>query len=567
MNGKIIRIDTGSGAVLSEPVPAEFNTLGGRGMTSSLICKEVDPLCHPLDAGNKLIFAPGVISGTALSSSNRLSAGAKSPLTGGIKESNSGGVAAFKLARLGIRALILEGLPVDKHWRGLIIRNGETSFFDAQDLYGKGTYETSEILRERYGQGIGMLMIGPAGETGLSSAGINVNDREGEPCRLLGRGGLGAVMGSKFIKAVVIDDNGRDKTESPEELTGLIRKAAKLIKENPATGERFPKYGTAFTILRMNDMHGLPTYNYSQGTFPGAANINGIKIYELLTQRPNGNPTHACMPGCLIRCSNKFVDEKGNAVVGSLDFETLCLLGSNLGLGDLDQIAALNRICNDYGIDTMEIGASIGVAAEAGVVRFGDFPGIKRLLEEVGSGTPLGRIVGSGASVCGKVFGVSRVPVVKDQGMAAYDPRVVKGLGVTYATTPMGADHTAGNMITLPVDHTDKTGKVDLSRSYQINTMLMDILGFCVFSMGIYMQEGVLEEVIDILGKEKITRQDYLDLAKKVLALEIDFNRRAGMNKNRDRLPEFMYREPLPPDNRVFDISDSEIDQTFQDLG
>ena len=243
-------------------------------------------------------------------------------------------------------------------------------------------------------------------------------------------------------------------------------------------------------------------------------------------------------------------------MVGSLDYETLCLLGSNIGIGDLDQVARLNRLCNDIGLDTIETGGTLGVLAEGGLFEFGDFARAEGLIREVGNGTPLGRMVGSGAAVCGKALGVERVPVVKNQGMAAYDPRVIKGNGVTYATSPMGADHTAANTITVQTDHTDPSDKMEVSRSLQVFTTVLDTLGMCIFTgRAVVLDPTVIEEFIEHYLDWKVSFDELKETAKETLGKEREFNRLAGIGEAQDRIPGYMKREPLPPLNTVFDVA------------
>ncbi|HUV08106.1 MAG TPA: aldehyde ferredoxin oxidoreductase C-terminal domain-containing protein [Spirochaetia bacterium] len=565
MKKRIVRVNLSDLNIREEDVPEDLNSLGGRSFTSSVVTKEVPPGCHPLGFENVLVVAPGLLAGTTLTSSNRLSVGGKSPLTGGIKESNSGGVVGFKMARLGIKALIIEGRVEDERkLLGIRIDREGVRFEDLADLKGVATYEASERLRSAYGQKTGLMIAGPAGEMRLPSACISITDPEGEPCRTAARGGLGAVMGSKRLKAVIFDDRGG---ESPmldrDAARAAIKNFTSAIKKNPVTGGLFAKYGTARTLNIVNDLGGLPTRNFSSGSFENADKIGGEALYRTISER-GGMADHPCMPGCIIRCSNKYVDTEGGHVVGSLDYETLCLLGSNLGIGDLDQIAALNRLCNEIGIDTIETGGALGVLAEAGIMSFGDFEGARRLLLEVQAGTPMGRILGSGVTACGRAFGIERVPAVKNQGMAAYDPRVIKGNGVTYALSPMGADHTAGNTIIAAVDHTDPKGKVELSRDLQIFTAVMDSLGLCVFTARPVMEDtAVVEEIIEAFTGLKISFQRLKETAMSILLLERDFNRKAGIGSAQDAIPGFMRREALPPKGTVFDIEEKAMAAFF----
>lgn len=564
---KIVDIDCRTRSVDVADVPEEYTLLGGRALTSTIISNQVDPLCHPLGENNILVVAPGLIAGSTLSSSNRLSVGAKSPLTHGIKESNSGGVASLKLARLGIKALILRNVPEERDFPslGIIIRKDGIFFEDMPFVKGKNTYESADILREKYGDKIGFLLIGAAGERRLSSACISVNDMEGEPCRNIGRGGLGAVLGSKGIKAIVIDDSD---CENPFAGNTQVRDLQKLfankLRENPVTGERFPKYGTAMTLKVVNELGGLPTRNFRSGEFEGAETIGPDALHDTIKER-GGMPTHACMPGCVIRCSNKYVDEQGNPVVGSVDYENMCLLGSNIGISDLDQVVELNFLCNDIGVDTIEIGAALGVLAEGGVFEFGDYPAIRKAVVEIGEGTPLGMVLGAGAEICGRAYGVTRIPVVKGQGMAAYDPRAIKGQGVTYSQSPMGADHTAGNAITLGVDHLDPNVQIEPVQKIHINSTVLDMLGLCAFTGRVSLAEtDLIEKFVDAVAGVSMSFESLQESAKKILLLERDFNVRAGLGPESDRLPEFMMNEALPPHNSVFDVPLAELASFFE---
>jgi len=564
MEKKIYRVDLSARTVREGRLEGEHARLGGRGLTSKLILEETDPLCHPLSSENRLFIAPGMLAGTALSNSNRLSVGAKSPLTGGIKESNSGGVVAYKLGRLGIGAIVLEGRAEPGDLLGIRIDREGVRFEDLDELRGQRIYACADRLRERYGDKVGLMLVGPAGEMRLSAACISVTDPEGEPCRNIGRGGMGAVMGSKGVKALIVDDTGapsplKDKPGARKS----IKRFAELLKQNEVTGHLFAEYGTARTLTIVNGLGGLPTRNFSEGVFERADRLGGEALNRTITDR-GGMAAHACMPGCLIRCSNKYVDESGEPIVGSLDYETLCLLGSNIGIGDMDQVARLNRLCNEVGLDTIETGAALGVLAEGGLLRFGDFERAKQLLEEVGEGTPLGRMVGSGSAVCGKIFGVERVPEVKNQGMPAYDPRVIKGNGVTYAKSPMGADHTAGNAITAQTDHTDPSDKVEISRNLQVFTTVLDILGLCLFSgRAVNLDASVIEEFIQHYLGWKTSFDALREMARGVMKAEREFNRRAGLGDAHDRIPGFMKREPLPPVGTVFDVDQEQLDAFF----
>lgn len=565
MQRTLIHVDLNTRTWGQGQLPQQYQRLGGRALTSRIVADEVDPQVNALSSENLLVLAPGLLAGTALSSANRLSAGAKSPLTGTIKESNCGGVVAHKLGRLGIGAIKLSGTARSEGALiGIRVTRDGVTFEDLSDLKGMDTYTATDALLERYGRKAGVLVIGPAGENRMLTACINVNDPEGEPCRNLGRGGLGAVMGSKGVKAIIIDDAGtKPSVAQPDNLKATIRAYVQALREHPVTGERFAMYGTAATLTGVNALGGLPTKNFRTGVFDNADRIGGERLHETIKSR-GGQFAHSCMPGCVIRCSNKYVDADGNPVVGSVDYETLCLMGSNLGLGDLDQVAELNRLCNEIGIDTIETGATLGVLADSGFFDFGDFEKIKELVLEISAGSPIGRIIGSGAASCGRVFGAERIPTVKNQAMAAYDPRTIKGMGLTYAQSPMGADHTAGNAIVLDVDHSDPSVQLAPVRDLNIKTTVLDAMGLCIFTARVTLANTeLIEQMVRGVHGWDASFDDLMDLAKSTLLLERNFNTRAGFTREDDRLPRFMRTEKLPPHNGVADVPEETIDRFY----
>ena len=565
---KILRTNMSSGHVSQEAVPEQYQTLGGRGLTSRIVFDEVPPNCDPLGPQNKLIIAPGLLGGTTMSSASRLSVGGKSPLTGGIKESNAGGTAAGALARLGIKAIIVEGESLEDHCQYLYISKSAMELRPA-DFAFKGVYSSTRLLLDRYGDKVSIILIGPAGEQGFPTAGVTNTDPEGRPSRYSGRGGLGAVMGIKGLKAIVLDTseapgiNYQDKNSFRE----TVKELTKLLKENPQTGEGYAKYGTAAMASRTNALKGLPTRNFSQGSFECEPFINGEYLYQITTARGGeGTPTHSCMPGCIIRCSNVYADAQGREVVGPLEYETIGLMGSNCGIGNLDDIARLNYICNDLGVDTIEMGATIAVLMDQGVLSFGDAAAVEELLEEIRRSTLMGRVIAQGALITGKVFGSRRIPVVKGQAMAAYDPRAIKGTGTTYATSPMGADHTAGNTIRADIDHTDPSPQAGLSKKVQGLSTLADCLGLCLFALpavGGNMEK--IGQMVQQLHGQKTTKESLLKMAQETLSLERTFNHKAGLGPGTDRLPEFMTREELPGLPSVFDVPEEELDSLHEE--
>jgi len=564
---RILTIDLSKLEITETAVDEKYNLSGGRGLTAKILSAELDPQTDPLSSDNMLLFAPGLLAGYPLSSANRLSVGSKSPLTGGIKESNSGGTGAYNLARLGIRLPKLKGSIGDETLRGIVITMDGAEIIDLPSLKGFGTYETTRQLQKRYGAKITVFSIGPAGEKMYPAAAICATNMEGEPCRVLARGGLGTVMGSKGLKALIVDTSGAPAMERNPGLSDLIKSFAGALRENPVTGDLFPKFGTSMTLGNVNALGGLPTRNFSSGVYEKADCINAEALRNTILQR-GGNPTHACMPGCVIRCSNKYVREDGSPLVGSIEYETICLPGSNLDISIFDTVARLNYLCNDIGIDTMEIGAAMGVLSDAGVLEFGNDEKYINAVESIAhSSDEIGPLPARGAVECGRVTGVRRVPAVKGQSMAAYDPRVIKGMGLTYGLSPMGADHTAGNAITLNIDHNDVHSLVEPVFDLNIKYYILDTLGLCLFTGRVSLADPdfIGRFVSEITGIP--TRFETLyEQAKGDLRLELVFNKKAGLTAESDRIPDFMKEEKLEPNGTIFNVPDSEFRRFYDGL-
>jgi aldehyde:ferredoxin oxidoreductase len=563
---QIWRVNTHARTCEIQPVPERWERLGGRGLTARILLEEIPPACDPLSADNKLIYAPGLLGGHMLTSCDRISIGGKSPLTGGVKESNAGGITGLALSLLGIKALILEDKPDDENWWVLVLSQQGCRFEPASGLLGKGNYEVTRTLLARYGTNVALSMIGPGGEMQLLAAGISNTDNDHNPTRINARGGLGALMGSKHIKAVVIDSEGCEKPPiaDPKAYKEYQKTLVKALLEHPQI-KSYHDLGTAGNTNAINFLGALPTRGFSEGRFEHAEEISGEHLVELIRQRGGeGKPWHMCMPGCVIQCSNIFPDRHGKAIVAPIEYETIGLMGSNLGIASLDTIARLNWEVNDIGVDSIDVGAAIGVLGRIGRYRWGDGDQAFNLVQEIRLGSETGRMLGNGAAYTGRQLGVTEVPVVKNQAMAAYDPRAVKGTGVTYATSPMGADHTTGLTFRAKVDHLSPAGQVELSRRSQINMAGYDSLGACIFaSFGF----GAAPETVPGLIKARYGWEvpgDFLqELGKQTLLTERVFNSRAGFAPDDDRLPHWMEVQPLPPHNSVFDVPGSEMDQLF----
>jgi aldehyde:ferredoxin oxidoreductase len=576
---KILRINIGAAGgpkVKTEPV-GSFAGLGGRALTTAIVSKEVPPLCHPLGADNKLVIAPGLLSGTAAAMSGRISVGCKSPLTGGIKEANAGGQASQMLGRLGVAAIVLEGKPLDDSLYKVYISKDKVDIKADNSLKMLGNYALADKMKAEYGDKVSCISIGPAGEMKMAGASVAFTDMEFRPTRHAGRGGVGAVMGSKGVKVIVVDDSGC-AVRSPKD-ADKFKEANKAfvagLRKHPVTGQGLPTYGTNVLTNVINEAGAYPTKNFMWGRFDTCSKISGETQAETENTRGGeGSATHGCHRGCVIRCSGTYYDKDGHYLTKQPEYETVWAHGGNCGIDDLDAIAMLDRLDDDYGLDTIEMGATIGVAMEAGVCKFGDAQGAINLVHEVGKGTPLGRILGNGAAVTGRVFGVERVPVCKGQALPAYDPRGIQGIGVTYATSTMGGDHTAGYAVATnilgvggSVNPLKPEGQIELSRNLQIATAAIDSTGMCLFiAFAIMDQPDTFQSLLDLLNTfygMNLTAEGVTELGKKVLSMERDFNARAGFTAQHDRLPAFFLNEKLPPHNITFQVKDHELDQVF----
>jgi len=578
--GKILRVNMTDRTATFEEVPEKYRLMGGRWLTSSITADEVPPTCHPLGPYNKVILAPGIVSGTNAPSSGRISVGGKSPLTGTIKESNAGTPFSQQLARLGIKAIVVEGYPQEKgkFWILHVTRDG-AEFLPADAYVGQGLYAAYPALFQRFGKQVAIMGIGVAGEMRMAMAGVCFNDIDGRPSRYSGRGGMGAVLGSKGLKFIVVDETGGPGVPiaDPERFREGTRKLSEALRTHAVTkkGGALNSYGTAVLINIMNEAGGLPTRNFSSGYFEGAPKVSGEAIAEGVKKRGGAGKTgHPCHPGCIIQCSNVWPNPDGSELVSVQEYESVWAFGPNCGIDDLDVTGELIRLCNDYGLDTIEAGGTIAVAMEGGLASFGDGKKAIELMHEIGRGTPLGRILGQGAAFTGRALGVVRVPGVKGQNMPAYEPRAVKGIGVTYATNPQGADHTIGYTIAPEIlsvggkaDPLTPEGKAELSRNFQIATAFVDSSGYCLFIAFAILDipegfEGMVESCAALLGTNWTT-EDATRIGKEILKTERAFDQAAGFTRQDDRMPEFMRYEPLPPHNQVWDVPDEALDSVW----
>jgi aldehyde:ferredoxin oxidoreductase len=561
---RIIRVNARTGEITEQKANDEELRAGGRHFIDYVLTKEVPPTCDPIGRHNKFIISMGLFADCGLTTTGQLSVGGKSPLTGGVKESNSGGFAGRRIIRLGIKAIIVDDIPDKEETRVLYLSRHEMKLVSMPELRRKYVSETFKTLRAKFGAKMGLIAIGPAGEMKMRAAGVASVDDYDIQIRYAGRGGLGAVLGSKGIKAIVVNDDEVVKPvfHNPELMKETVKEINRILRDDPKSQHR-QLFGTLDIMDQANTIGILPTRNFSQGSYEPAKNWTGPAFSDLMKKRGGmGRTGTPCVPGCTIMCSNVFANEKGERIVASIQYESIALLGSNLEIPNLDDVGELNNLCNEVGVDSIDTGVAIGIAMEAGVKEFGDAEGAKQLVREIGEGTFLGRILGQGAAFTGVAFGSRRVAVGKGQAFPGYDPRALKGNGVTYITSNMGADHTSGNCFETAKtqDPLSKVNQVYKSRQLQVRAAIIDSIGMCLFTRPAFVKTpALLENLFKAKFGWDIPFADIRRLGAKILDMEHEWNRKAGVSEEFRPMPEFMREEPLPPNNRVFDITEEEM--------
>ncbi len=542
----------------------------GRYLIAKTLLERGAATADPLSPQNPLIFSAGPFAGTSFSNANRTSVGCKSPLTGGIKEANGGGTFSYGLGQLKIAGFTLLGASPD--WVVIhFTKDGGIDFDDAAPYLGKGNFEAQDLLHTRYGKKVTIALCGPVGEYQGLIAGISFSDKDGRPSRLSARGGVGAVMGSKKVKAIVVDLDRIPPFEDAKKVNASIKDYAKMLQADGIVQNFYAPLGTMGMADVQNQMGGLPVRNFSAGQLANVSAGEKFKmgadyIGQLNTSR-GGEQTHACMPGCVIQCSNVYHDASGKEVVSPVEYETLGLLGTNCGIGDPDQLAQLNFIANDLGVDTIELGAMLGVLMEAGLGAFGDVKFMAECLREIRTGTEKGRLWAQGTARVGEHYKVRRVPVIKKQAISAYDPRVVEATGISMMATAQGADHTVGNLPRLKTREMDAEALVSQSLLHQTRVAANDSLGLCIFGMSVTNPNTeFLTAALNAAHGTSLTKEFFEALGRDALRMEKEFNRQAGFTEKDDELPEFFYNEPVPPTNHVARFHAADVHRMYERL-
>ena len=346
---RFLRVNMATKTCVFEDIPEEYAGLGGRALTSTIVAREVNPICTPLGPHNKLVFAPGLLGATNSPNGNRISVGCKSPLTEGIKEANSGGQPGGHLAKLGIMAIIVEDMATEGEWWQLELSKDSAKLVPST-VAGLNNFDAVAKLVETYGDKCSYVTIGRAGEFKLTAASIAFTDRELRPMRHAGRGGVGAVMGSKGLKAIIINPEGGKNHPLVDEkaFREASKRFAKALTEHPITGKGLAEYGTGVLVNILHEAGGLPTANFSVGQFDKHEGVSGETMNRLTKERGGeGAVAHGCMSGCIIRCSGLFPDKQGKFQSKWPEYETLWSFGPHSGISDIDAVSRFDYMCDD----------------------------------------------------------------------------------------------------------------------------------------------------------------------------------------------------------------------------
>lgn len=567
---KILRVNLSKGTCASEPLNMEWaqQYLGQRGLATKYFVAEVNPKVDPLSPDNKLIYATGPLTGTAASTGGRYSVITKGALTGAIACSNSGGYFGAEMKMAGWDMVIVEGKAKKPVY--LLIQDDKAELKPADTLWGKSVWETEEILkREHQDPQMRVSSIGRAGETGVLFAGI-VNDLH----RAAGRSGVGAVMGSKNLKAVAIRGTQGVKVDDFPKFMAAVAAGKKVLADNAVTGQGLPAYGTQVLMNVINETGALPTRNHRDVQFEGAGKISAEAMREKRVTDGKANlvRNQACF-GCTIACGRISQIDKTHFTVannpkywgasGGLEYEAAWALGAATGVADLEALTYANYLCNEQGMDPISFGATVGAAMELyemGVItnketggldlKFGSAEVLAKLAEMTGNGEGFGREIGLGSKRLTEKYGHPELSMsVKGQEFPAYDGRGIQGIGLGYATSNRGACHLRGYTIASEIlgipEKTDPLvadGKAGLLKAFQDATGAVDSSGLCVFTTFAWTLEDIAPQV-DGACEGDWTAARLLEVGERVWNLERRFNLEAGFTAKDDTLPKRLLKE------------------------
>ncbi len=569
--GKVLRVDLSAGTVKSEPLNMAWarEYLGSRGLGSKYLVEETDPKVDPLAPANKIIWATGPLTGTMASTGGRYTVITKGPLTGAIACSNSGGYWGAELKMAGWDMVIFEGASPKPVY--LLIQDDVAELKDASGLWGKTVWETEETLKKTHQDPLLRIScIGGAGENKVLFAAI-VNDLH----RAAGRSGVGAVMGSKNLKAVAVrGTKGVGNIADPKEFMKVTYEKKKILHDNAVTGQGLPTYGTQVLMNVINEMGALPTRNHRDVAFEGAKDIGAE---AMATPRASDGKkqlvtNQACF-GCTIACGRISKIDKTHFTVenkpqywgasGGLEYEAAWALGAANGVNDIEALQYANLLCNEHGMDPISFGATIGAVMELyemGVLtkeqlgidaKFGSAQALAHFAEITAKGEGFGKEIGQGSKRLTAKYGHPELSMtVKGQEFPAYDSRGIQGMGLAYATANRGACHLRGytvasEVLGIPVktDPLTAEGKPELVKAFQDATAVFDSAGICVFTSFAWGVADVAPQVAAACGPE-FTLENLTLIGERIWNMERDFNNRAGFTSKDDTLPPRLLNEP-----------------------
>ena len=553
-SGKLLRVNLSTGQIDQENLDMELamKFVGGRGLATYYLAQEIEPEVEPFDSANKIIFATGPLTGSQAPTGGRYMVVTKSPLSGTIASSNSGGFWGAELKRAGYDLIIVEGKS-DKPCY-IYINDNTAEIKDAKKYWGKLVSETTDLLLEEIGDSRArVLTIGPAGEK-LSLLACVMNEKY----RAAGRSGVGAVMGSKNLKAIVVRGTGKLSPARDEETKKVLKNVRKKIRENDVTGKGLPTYGTSVLVNLINESGIYPTNNFQESYFETADKTSGETLAEKYLVK-----NVACFH-CPIACGrySKVDDVEGEGP----EFETVWAYGASCGVDDLVAIIKANKLCNEYGLDTISAGATIACAMEMykkGIIsvdeiggpalEFGSGEAIVEWTRKMGAGEGFGAKMADGSYRLAEEFGVPELSMsVKKLELPAYDPRGVQGHGLQYATSNRGGCHVRGYMIApeivgLPekLDPHSLEGKAVWVKIFQDLTAVIDSLGLCLFTSFALGPDDYKDMFNAIVGQDW-TKETLLEAGDRIWNIERVFNLKAGINPEQDTLPRRLLTEPIP---------------------
>lgn len=553
-NGKILRINLSDRTVKNEELDLKTarKFIGGRGLGTKIMMDEVDPGVEPLSPENKLIFITGPLTGTSTPTGGRYMVVTKSPLTGTVACSNSGGYWGAELKFAGYDAIIFEGKASSPVY--LNIADDKVEIKDASSLWGKVVSETTHLLEKEHGEKVKVAAIGPAGEN-LSRIAAVMNDLG----RAAGRSGVGAVMGSKNLKAVVVKGSNKVEIAEPDKLKEVFSECMNKIRENGVTGQGLPAYGTAVLVNIINENGVFPTNNFQSGVFDKAEEISGETLAEKYLVKKD--PCFRCPIACGRYC--EVDDIKGPGP----EYETIWAFGSDCGVSNLGDIIKANYWCNEMGIDTISAGATIAAAMElyekgyiskeelegGPELSWGNSEAIIEWTKKMGTPDGLGAKLAQGSYRLCEMYGAPELSMtVKKQELPAYDPRGIQGHGVQYATSNRGGCHVRGYMISPEIlgipeklDRFSLEGKPTWAKIFQDFTAAIDSSGLCLFTSFAMVADDYANLINAVCGTN-LSGDDFVQAGERVWNLEKMFNLKAGIDSAQDTLPARLLKEPIP---------------------